>query len=174
MVLNRAASVLTKRIAKAFQVCARTYTGASAAIHIVSEWVWKCWQGKRSTFFCHWMAAQRSPCLVPPKSNTCPPHCWRQWSWSRPGYKRTCVFNGQDQHTTCGPTCGPKARSLTLSSTISKEKSLPSPLELLQLRTLDLLVTRALMVHLDTEQTLIALNWALEASVENFDFEWEQ
>lgn len=42
---------------------------------------------------------------------------------------------------------------LTLSSIISNEKSLPSPRELLQFRMLDLLVTRALMVHLDIEHT---------------------
>lgn len=49
---------------------------------------------------------------------------------------------------------------LTLSSTMSKEKSLPSPLELLQLRILDLLVTRALTVHLGkyTEYTLVIMN----------------
>lgn len=45
---------------------------------------------------------------------------------------------------------------LTLSSTISKEKSLPSPLELLQLRILDLLTTLTLMVHLG-EKTLVII-----------------
>lgn len=48
---------------------------------------------------------------------------------------------------------------LTVSSIISKEKSLPSPLELLQLRMLDLLVTRALMVHLDTQQNVVTITW---------------
>lgn len=48
---------------------------------------------------------------------------------------------------------------LTLSSIISKEKSLPSPLELLHVRMLDLLVTRALMVHLHAEHNVVTFTW---------------
>jgi len=43
----------------------------------------------------------------------------------------------------------------TLSSTISMEKSFPSPRELLQVRTLLLLVTRARMVHLAEEREML-------------------
>lgn len=42
--------------------------------------------------------------------------------------------------------------TLTLSSTISMEKSLPSPRELLHVRMLLLLVTRARMVHLQDRE----------------------
>lgn len=53
-------------------VCVRMYTGASATIYIVSE----CkFENTGILSNCHWMVAQHSPCLVPPKSNTCPPHC---------------------------------------------------------------------------------------------------
>lgn len=60
-------------------------------------------------------------------------------------------------------TLGLCKTALTVSSTTSKEKSLPSPRELLQLRMLDLLVTLALMVHLDlnTSQIFVILDMYL-------------
>lgn len=113
-----------------------------------------------------------SPCLAPVEGKTCPPPCWRPWSWFLPVDRHISikqhVISKNGKHS-CVKYVDMSAHNwellrplLTLSSTISKEKSLPSPLELLQLRIADLLVTLALTVHLGvkTKSTLKNYEWA--------------
>lgn len=143
-------SVRPSQCATHAQVIALCVKFPTSSYHLQCGWIW--------------VSGTCSPCLAPLEGKTCPPPCWRRWPWFPPAdrhisIRRHLVRRIKQKTVKCDVCWHAPHRYplLTLSSTISKEKSLPSPLELLQVRIADLVVTRALMVHLSAnkEQTLV-------------------